>query len=86
MSSIDANKKNKKCYFETNYLKKCPRGYRPSTSSLFNVCQPCANDLTLYDYMYLGFMLNTSLVLHFLFTDHSLQIIEKKTHYLNYLK
>jgi len=65
---------------------KCPRGYRPSTSSLFNVCQPCANDLTLYDYMYLGFMLNTSLVLHFLFTDHSLQIIEKKTHYLNYLK
>lgn len=68
-----------KIYIIYYFIKKCPRAYRPTSSSNFNICQPCINDLSLYDYMYLGFMLNASLVLHFLFIDDSVRIINKKT-------
>ncbi len=69
-----------KSFLKISYIKKkCPRAYRPTSASNFNICQPCNNDLNLYDYMYLGFMLNASLVLHFLFIDDSVRIINKKT-------
>lgn len=62
---------------------KCPRGYRPTE---LDVCKLCDNDLSLYDYMYLGFMLNFSIMLNFIFIDRSLRLIHKKAYDLSWLK
>ncbi|KAK6999242.1 JNK1/MAPK8-associated membrane protein [Biomphalaria glabrata] len=44
----------------------CPRGYSPDMASL---CVQCNSSPTFYDWLYLGFMSLTSLVLHWSFID-----------------
>ncbi|KAH9489443.1 hypothetical protein Btru_056385 [Bulinus truncatus] len=44
----------------------CPRGYTPDVTSL---CVRCDSSPTFYDWLYLGFMGMTSLVLHWSFID-----------------
>ncbi|CAG4957665.1 unnamed protein product [Colias eurytheme] len=44
----------------------CPRGYRTNASSY---CVECADEPTLYDWQYLGFMVLLPLVLHWFFID-----------------
>ncbi|XP_053613323.1 JNK1/MAPK8-associated membrane protein [Plodia interpunctella] len=44
----------------------CPRGFRTNASSY---CTPCADEPSLYDWQYLGFMVLLPLVLHWFFID-----------------
>ena len=69
--------------FSVWHLKKCPRGYRASE---FDVCQPCQNELSLYDYMFLGFILTFAIILNFEFIDRSLWLINKKKYDMNWFK
>lgn len=62
---------------------KCPRGYRASD---LDICKLCTNYLSLYDYMYLGFMLNFAIILNFIFIDRSLWLIYQKSYAFNWLK
>lgn len=44
----------------------CPRGYRANDES---ICLLCMETLSLYDWLYLGFMTLLLLVLHWFFID-----------------
>lgn len=46
----------------------CPRGFRANTSSF---CVPCSNTPVLYDWLYLGFMTFSPLVLHWFCIDNT---------------
>nr|BAN20867.1 seven transmembrane protein, putative [Riptortus pedestris] len=46
----------------------CPRGFRANVSSL---CEPCNNTPVFYDWLYLGFMTFSPLVLHWFFIDNT---------------
>ncbi|RNA17193.1 JNK1 MAPK8-associated membrane [Brachionus plicatilis] len=53
---------------------RCERGFRPDQS----LCVPCVHPAQLYDYMYLVFMFNISVVLHFFYVDKSFSLVKKK--------
>ncbi|XP_072032309.1 JNK1/MAPK8-associated membrane protein-like [Amphiura filiformis] len=45
----------------------CPRG---ESADKMSICQPCGDTPSLYDWLYLGFMVILSLTLHFFFIDY----------------
>ncbi|XP_066262494.1 JNK1/MAPK8-associated membrane protein [Euwallacea similis] len=45
----------------------CPRGFRRNDSNF--ICEPCLDSPKLYDWLYLGFIVLTVLVLHWFFID-----------------
>ncbi|CAG9862108.1 unnamed protein product [Phyllotreta striolata] len=45
----------------------CPRGYRRNDSSF--ICELCTDALSFYDWLYLGFIVATVVVLHWFFID-----------------
>ncbi|KAH3845379.1 hypothetical protein DPMN_087659 [Dreissena polymorpha] len=47
--------------------KACPRGYQAENS----VCGECTSSPDLYDWLYLGFMAITSILLHCFFIDYT---------------
>lgn len=58
----------------------CPRGYRTNGS----LCVECSSSLELYDWLYLGFMVSSSLVIHWFFIDFFMRR-ERKREYLLFL-
>ncbi|XP_018328300.1 JNK1/MAPK8-associated membrane protein isoform X2 [Agrilus planipennis] len=57
-------------YLESGILSECgscPRGFRRNDATF--ICEPCNDNPTLYDWLYLGFMALLPLVLHWFFID-----------------
>lgn len=45
----------------------CPRGFRRNETTF--ICEPCMDNPTFYDWLYLGFMVLLVLILHCFFID-----------------
>ncbi|KAJ8962617.1 hypothetical protein NQ318_001010 [Aromia moschata] len=45
----------------------CPRGFRRNDTTF--ICEPCTDNPTFYDWLYLGFMVMLVLILHWFFID-----------------
>ncbi|CAF0715306.1 unnamed protein product [Brachionus calyciflorus] len=60
---------------------KCERGYRSNKD--YDLCLECNEHAKLYDYMYLLFMFNVTVILHFYYIDKSFSNLKKKKNNLS---